>query len=313
MALFYYRDFRIFTVHRFYRASIAHKTFPMKRILIAAILLFSFKGFAQTISPDYQDGKIWFRLKQDYRTDRALSEDPNKLPIGTISFLEGIGKMHSFTNLSQPFHAAKNSIELQRTFLLQFSDFAQVDVIINQMKATGNIDYAERVPLDRTCLTPNDPSYSSQWHLSTINAAGAWNYFSTGSTIKIAIVDDAVERTHSDIAPNLWVNPGEIANNNIDDDGNGYIDDINGYDVASNDNDPNPPNSSYAHGTHVTGCASPATNNSNGVAGIGFSTKIMAVKSTTSSSSITNGYDGIVYAVVSGADVINMSWAERAT
>jgi len=286
----------------------SYKSFPMKRILLAAVLLISCSGFAQTIFPDYQDGKIWFRIKQDYRTSRALSEDPNHLPLSTVPFLDGVGKTHSFTNLSQPFHAANNSPELQRTYLLQFSDFAQVDVIINQMKATGNIDYAERVPLDRPCLTPNDPSYSSQWHLSVINAAGAWNYFSTGSTVTIAIVDDAVERTHSDISPNLWVNPGEIANNGLDDDGNGYIDDINGYDVGSNDNNPNPPSSSYTHGTHVTGCASPATNNSVGVAGIGFSTKIMAVKATTSSSSITNGYDGIVYAVASGADVINMSW-----
>lgn len=281
----------------------------MRRLLLAVAALFiTASSFAQTISPDYQDGKIWFRIKSDYRTIHNLTEDPYKLPISTIPFLDKIGESHHFTNLSRPFFTAKTSVELQRVYLLEFSDFGQVDNIIKQMSATGFVDYAERVPLDRTCLTPNDPSYSSQWHLGVINAAGAWNYFSTGSTIKIAIVDDAVERTHSDISPNLWVNPGEIANNNIDDDGNGYIDDINGYDVGSNDNNPNPPSSSYSHGTHVTGCASPATNNNNGVAGIGFSTKIMAVKATTSATSITNGYDGIVYAVISGADVINMSW-----
>lgn len=281
----------------------------MKKLLLAVIAIcFAMTSFAQSNSPEYQDGKIWFRVKADYRINGSLTEDPYKLPVATLPFLEPIAKNHQVTNLSRPFHAAKTSPELQRTYLLEFTDYANVNAIISELKLAGGVDYAERVPLDRTTLTPNDPSYSSQWHLSVINAAGAWNYFSTGSTIKIAIVDDAVERTHSDISPNLWVNPGEIASNSIDDDGNGYVDDINGYDVGSNDNNPNPPSSSYDHGTHVTGCASPATNNNTGVAGIGFSTKIMAVKSTTTPTSITNGYDGIVYAVVSGADVINMSW-----
>ena len=115
-------------------------------------------------------------------------------------------------------------------------------MIINEMKAGGGIDYAEKVPYDQMDLTPNDPSYSSQWHLNTIGAATAWNSFSTGSTIRIAIVDNAVDRNHTDLSGNLWVNAGEIASNSIDDDGNGYVDDINGYDVADLDNNPNPPN-----------------------------------------------------------------------
>lgn len=281
----------------------------MKKGLLALLaFLLPFAISAQNVYENYQDGKIWFCVKSDYRINLPLQENHYNLPFGTLPFLDAVVKNHQVTKLSRPFFAAKNSDVLQRTFLLEFADHANVMSIIMELRATHSVEYAERVPLDKTTLTPNDPSYSSQWHLATINAAGAWNYFSTGSNIKIAIVDDAVERTHPDISPNLWVNPGEIANNNIDDDGNGYIDDINGYDVGSNDNNPNPPSSSYAHGTHVTGCASPATNNATGVAGIGFSCKIMAVKSTTSSSSITNGYDGIVYAVASGADVINMSW-----
>lgn len=286
----------------------------MKKLLLAALALcMALIAPAQSNVPEYQEGKIWFRVKADYRINAALNENPADLPLATLPFLNSISRNHQLTHLSRPFHAAKNSPELQRTYLLEFSDYANVYALITELKQTGHLDYAERVPLDRTCLTPNDPSYSSQWHLSVINAAGAWNYFSTGSTIKIAIVDDAVERTHSDISPNLWTNPGEIANNGIDDDGNGYIDDINGYDVASNDNNPNPPSSAYSHGTHVTGCASPATNNSTGVAGIGFSCKIIAVKATTSSSAITNGYDGIVYAVAAGADIINMSWGGTAS
>lgn len=284
----------------------------MRKLLLAAVAIcFALTSFAQGNSPVYQDGKIWFRLKSDYKVNRSLSEDPNNLPVATIPFLTGIAKNHIVTNLSLPFHAAKNSPELQRTYLLEFSDFGNALAIIAELDATKAIDYAERVPMDETTLTPNDPSYSSMWHLATIGAASAWNFFSTGSTIKIAIVDNAVDRTHQDLSGNLWVNPGETASNGIDDDGNGYIDDVNGYDVADNDNNPNPPNNSFDHGTHCAGISSASTNNNIGIASIGFSCKLVAVKATNSAaspSSVTNGYDGVVYSVAAGADVISLSW-----
>src|ERR1041385_5015433 len=288
------------------------KPITMKKILLAAFIALAPAAIvAQNVNPNYQDGKIWFRVKDDYRINSALGENPRKLPLGDIPFLAAISKKHAITNLSQPFYAAKNSPVLQRTYLLEFSDVAAVGNITEELEATGNVVYAERVPLDHTCLVPNDPSYGSQWHLATINAAGAWNYFSTGSTIKIAIVDNAVDRAHQDLSGNLWTNPGEIASNNIDDDGDGYIDDINGYDVADLDNNPNPPNNTFDHGTHCAGISSAKTNNSIGIASIGYSCKLMCVKATSNSaspSSVTNGYDGIVYAVSAGADVISMSW-----
>lgn len=284
----------------------------MKKILLAVIAVcFTLLSYAQSNSPEYQDGKIWFRVKADYKPNRSLEENPTRLPLSTLPFLDAIGKNHALTNLSRPFHAAKSSPELQRTYLLEFSDYANVESIITKLRATGQIDYAEKVPLDRADLTPNDPSYSSQWHLNTIGAASAWNYFSTGSTINVAIVDNAVDRAHQDLTANIWVNPGETASNGIDDDGNGYIDDVNGYDVGDNDNNPNPPNTSFDHGTHCAGIASARTNNSIGIAAIGFSCRIIAVKATASAaspSSVTNGYDGVVYAVAAGADVISMSW-----
>jgi PKD repeat protein len=284
----------------------------MKKLLLAALIAIGpFVAIAQSALPVYQDGKIWFRVKDDVRINASLDENPRNLAIASLPFLEPITKTHMVTKLSRPFFAAKNSTILQRTYLLEFSDYASAQLIIDELKATNQVVYAERVPMDYTCLTPNDPSYGSEWHLATINAAGAWNYFSTGSTIKIAIVDNAIDRGHQDLSGNLWVNPGEIASNSIDDDGNGYIDDINGYDVADNDNNPNPPNNSFDHGTHCAGISSARTNNSIGIAAIGYSCKLMCVKATSSSaspSSVTDGYDGIVYAVLAGADVISLSW-----
>lgn len=263
---------------------------------------------AQTVHLNYQDGKIWFKLDNSVRISQPLNENSKRIPVQSIPGLELIASKYGFTNLSKPFAAAKNSEVLQRTYLLEFSSIQNVDRCIKDLENLKGVEYAEKVPLDRMFLTPNDPSFSSQWGLTNINAPTAWNYFSTGSNVVVAIVDDAIERTHADLSPNLWVNPGEIAGNNIDDDNNGYIDDINGYDVGSNDNNPNPPNSSFDHGTHVAGIVSARSNNGAGVASIGFSCKLMCVKSTTTVGQVTNGYDGIVYAAVSGADIINMSW-----
>ncbi|CAN5152877.1 hypothetical protein BH09BAC5_BH09BAC5_03800 [soil metagenome] len=284
----------------------------MKKLLLAFAIAFApVIAFAQNNHPLFQDGKIWFRVKADVRISSGINENPLNLPFSTLPFLNSIAKNHAVTKLSKPFYAAKNSEILQRTYLLEFSDYKSVQSLISELKASNAVVYAERVPMDYTTVAPNDPSYGSQWHLATINAAGAWNYFSTGSNIKIAIVDNAIDRNHQDLSGNLWVNPGEIASNNIDDDGDGYIDDINGYDVADVDNNPNPPNNSFDHGTHCAGISSAKTNNSIGIASIGYSCKLMCVKATgnaNSPSSVTNGYDGIVYAVSAGADVISMSW-----
>lgn len=279
----------------------------MKKLL--ALLAFIPLGlFAQTVHVNYQDGKIWFKLNNEIRISQPLKENPSRIPVQSIPGLNQIVSKYGFVNLSKPFHAAKNSEILQRTYLLEFTSAQDIEKCIKELENLKGVEYAEKVPLDRMCLTPNDPSYSSQWGLANINAPAAWNYFSSGSNVVVAIVDDAIERTHSDLSPNLWVNSGEIPGNNIDDDNNGYIDDINGYDVGSNDNNPNPPSSSYDHGTHVAGIVSARSNNGTGVASIGFSCKLMCVKSTTTVGQVTNGYDGIIYAAVSGADIINMSW-----
>jgi serine protease len=281
----------------------------MKKIYsFIALSLFLVSANAQTIYPDYVDGQIYVRIKKDTRAYMPLNADKKHLPTGTLAFLKGAEKLAGITNVSQQFANAKHSSELRRTYQITFSNHAKVNDLIREIEATGDVEFAEKVPLTKTCLTVNDPSYPSQWGLSTIDAPLAWNYFSTGSSIVVAIVDDAVQTTHPDLSPNLWVNPGEIASNGIDDDGNGIIDDINGCDVSDNNFDPNPPTTAYDHGTHVAGIAGARSNNATGVASIGFSVKLMCVKSTNSASSVTHGYDGVLYAADNGADVINMSW-----
>ena len=139
------------------------------------------------------------------------------------------------------------------------------------------------------------------------------------SSVKVAIVDDAIQTNHPDLQSVIWNNTDEIPGNAIDDDGNGYVDDVNGYDVADDDNNPSPPSNGlwqllglFTHGTHCAGIAGAATDNGIGIASIGAGISLVPVKSTSNSSLIPLALDkaneGVDYAVASGAKVISMSW-----
>ncbi len=177
---------------------------------------------------------------------------------------------------------------------------------------------AEQVPLIQTTGTtylPNDLQ-PQQWALTKINAVQAWDISQGSPTIKVAIVDNAVSTTHEDLASVIWTNPGEVPNNFLDDDLNGYTDDVNGYDVANYDPDANPPastgaNSPWVHGTHCAGIAGAASDNGIGIASIGFNISIIPVKASldaTGGNTLERAYEGVDYAVAAGADVVSMSW-----
>src|SRR6218665_2129941 len=114
----------------------------MKKIL-ALLVLMPLASFAQTIHSDYQDGKIWFKLTNEVRVAQPLKEDPYKIPVQSIPGLSQIAAKYEVTNLSKPFYAAKNSEILQRTYLIEFNDFQQIDGFINDPKALKGVEYAE--------------------------------------------------------------------------------------------------------------------------------------------------------------------------
>ncbi len=141
------------------------------------------------------------------------------------------------------------------------------------------------------------------WQLENINAPDVWALGFEGAGILVAVQDSGIDRNHSDLAARMWVNPGEIDGNGIDDDANGYIDDIWGWDFESNDNNPSP------GGSHGHSCAGIAVGDGTGGTrtGVAPSASVMACKVNTWGQNI----EGIEYAIDNGAHIITMSRSQK--
>ncbi len=154
---------------------------------------------------------------------------------------------------------------------------------------------------------PNDPNFSLQWALFKIHALAGWDVSHGNSSVVIAIVDIGTDFRHSDLAQRVWVNQAEAdGQSGVDDDGNGYIDDVNGWDFYDDDPDPRP-RSDDRHGTHVAGIACAGTDNGYGIAGVSWNCNVMPIRAGVGRG-ITHGFEGLIYAVANGADIVNLSW-----
>lgn len=157
----------------------------------------------------------------------------------------------------------------------------------------------------RTVMTPNDPLYRGQWGLAQIEAPSGWKVVTGTPGTTIAVIDSGIESSHSDLASRLWVNPGEIAGNSIDDDMNGFVDDVNGWNFV----DRSKILTDDGQGTRVAGVAAAAGNNGVGIAGVCLNCRIMVLKVMKSSggAAYSNIVAALNYAVAKGAHVINLS------
>lgn len=273
-------------------------------------LITSKMSFSQNAFPDYLDGVVYFKIE----SSATISLDPYD---STDVLFNQIVSDYSITSIEFPF-GGLNDDTLDYTYKLSFEDTFNVSSLINEMELLTWVDYCEKAPLFRTSYIPNDIN-SNQWYLDKIDAPEAWDITQGDTNVTIAVVDNAVRITHNDLTDNIWVNSAETENG-FDSDLNGYTDDITGFDVADSDNDPNPPSSftggAFSHGSHCAGTASGSTDNSTGIAGVGFNCRIIGVKCTPDNSNgatLPYAYEGLKYGIDIGADIISMSWGGRVT
>lgn len=164
----------------------------------------------------------------------------------------------------------------------------------------------QNIPAVNPTATPNDPLYPQLWGMDNIEAPAAWDNITSSPSVVVAVIDTGVDYGHEDLAGNMWTNPGEIAGNGIDDDGNGIVDDVFGADFFDNDGDPMDGDD---HGTHCSGTIAGVGDNAIGVTGVTWDTQIMALRFLGPfGGSTQDAIKCIDYAVDKGAHIISASW-----
>ena len=213
--------------------------------------------------------------------------------------------------------------EVARTYVLDLGSLSPQEQTraLERLKADPDVEFAEPTHTFSTNQLPNDPflatsgswgqPYQDLWGLFAINAPAAWDT-AQGDGIVVAVVDTGVDYNHPDLAANIWTNVNEVDGNFIDDDGNGFVDDVRGWNFMFNNNDPRDQN---GHGTHVAGTIAALGNNGIGVIGVAWRSQIMPV---TGLDDNGFGFDfslapAIIYAASNGADVINASWGGQSS
>ncbi len=289
-------------------------------VLISLCVPFSQSLYAQEKDPRYWDGVVYFQLKpelnlrlQSYNREnnngRALGRAYEEFP-EVLSVLEN----HQVKSLDVAFKSLSTP-SVRNIYRLEFDDHAQVSGILQTLKKSTRIAFAERAPKNYRAALPNDPELGKLWFLETIEAEGGWDLAVPKKEVVVAVVDDAVSIEHEDLEGNLWRNTAELnGTQGIDDDGNGYVDDFFGWDGAETDNNPNPPSNAndqyFMHGTHVAGTVGAVTNNGRGIAALSYNTaKIMSCKGgRDSDGALTGIWEAFAYAVANNPDIINNSW-----
>jgi subtilisin family serine protease len=249
-------------------------------------------------------------LLENFREDRILVKPRTGITQGVLAGLHqllGVQVLQTYPGIGN----------LQ---VLQVPPTASVSDLIAVYRRSDLVEYVEPDFQVHALLAPDDFRYAdgSLWGLNNVGQLGgvsdadidapeAWDVQSTAPNIIVAVIDTGVRYTHEDLAANMWVNPGETPGNGIDDDGDGFVDDVHGINTINNSGDPN---DDHGHGTHVSGTLGAVGNNSVGVVGIAWNVQLMACKFLDPSGNgfISDAIRCIDYARSKGAKVINTSW-----
>jgi hypothetical protein len=248
-----------------------------------------------------------FKVKKVHKIFRMTEEKYNRL-FKDQTYIDAAGNVKKVPDLS-------------RWYCITLESPLKFENVEKEYKKDSNIEEIHQPGMDYSLPAETIPNeYTSrsllaaeQWSLDKINTPDAWDYTTGSSEIIIAPIDNGVDWDHIDILPNIWTNSDEIPGNGVDDDLNGFVDDVNGWDFVDNDNDPY-----WAwvpvlhHGTYIAGLAGAATNNNEGIASAGWNCKQMILRTI----NYTAGFDykktakSIEYATDNGADIITISFGQ---
>lgn len=259
-------------------------------VLFSSVLLFLSGNFiyAQTIHKDYIDGEIYIKV-------RKKSQNGPNLPNGAVNmaselpFLAKANHIANATEAKRSFYFSASN-DLQNIYRLKIGKPKLIQAFIKEIAKDSNVEYVERVPYHKIISVPNDTKIANQFYLDKIKAQQAWDVKQGSADIVVAVVDNAIQTNHEDLAANMLA----------------------GRDISDNDNDPSPPDTTFYHGTHVAGLVGALTNNNLGIASAGNNrVRILPVKVTPDNASpdiVYHGFEGISWAVANGANIINVSW-----
>lgn len=289
----------------------------MKKQLLL-VLLFTLPFIRVNANANYSTTRIILKFKHIVHFP---IQDNNQSHFKTgINNIDVLNKKFNCTKFEKLGKGKKQ--ENNPLYVVHFKSNVNIEQVLNEYQLTGELEYAEPdYKGEAGGVIPNDQYFFRQWGLyntgtfslfpgtiadSDIDMDDAWMITQGDATTVITIIDSGMRLQHPEVAGRVWTNTAEIAGNLIDDDNNGYVDDVNGYDWAYVDNDPT---DDVGHGTNITGIIAANANNNVGYAGINWNCKVMELKALDVNNS---GYyswwtDAIYYAVDNGANIINMS------
>lgn len=286
---------------------------------LLAVLLLVPTLVAQTDAVTWADG-------HKVHPTRILARlaDPARSDAPSLSAVNALGsKIERRFNLVPGLVVLEDSVQRAPASLIRPDEAAWRQRLVNRiqaLKASGLFEYVEPDYLVRPLLVPNDAAFRDGrlWGLQNlgqdgglpgadISAPAAWD-LTTGSTnVIVAVIDTGIRYSHRDLTNQMWKNPLEIPGNNLDDDNNGYVDDVFGIDATTDAGDPMDTDD---HGTHVAGTIGAAANDGNPHVGVAWKVRLMACKfiGDVGFGSTSDAIECIDYAVAHGAKILNNSW-----
>lgn len=298
-------------------------------ILIASLCLLQADKFIQDVFEE-NNIMVCFELSAIGNIEGTIDVSYNNdIVVTNIQSFNQVAEEYQIVKITQdcPFVKHKewndNGSYIQAIYKVTIKDNKRIEQALNSLRSIKDILWADYVTINRNKYTPNDSLYESLWYITQTETEKVWDFVRDASDVLVAISDSGIKWTHPDLQENIWLNEeemtgvtidwvnGTFTGDGIDNDGNGKIDDVMGWDFVNNDNNPLQNWNHNYHGTHVAGCASAVGDNNLGTVGPAFNGKLLNMQGAPDnqdSNGNPHGYQQMVYAADMGADIINASW-----